>query len=160
MTQGSPLLAAALFLALLATALALGPALAHLFEMPNKMRLAPSLYFEIQQIYSGWAFIAMAVLILQAVGIIATAVFGREDSVILIASLVALAALIGAQAIFWVWTYPVNLATSQWTEMPENLDELRVRWEYSHAAGAVLQLVAMGSLSFAAASVIWRGSSG
>ncbi len=157
MTQGSPWLAAALFVALFATAIALGPALAHLLEMPGKMRLAPELYFETQQLYSGWAWLAV-VLLVQLAGIVATAWLARSDGIVLAASLVALAALIGAQVIFWVWTYPANVATSQWTQMPANIEELRVRWEYSHAAGAVLQLVAMASLSFGAASVIWRGT--
>ncbi len=157
MTQGSPWLAAALFVALFATAIALGPALAHLLEMPGKMRLAPELYFETQQLYSGWAWLAV-VLLVQLAGIVATAWLARSDGIVLAASLVALAALIGAQVVFWVWTYPANVATSQWTQMPANIEELRVRWEYSHAAGAVLQLVAMASLSFGAASVIWRGT--
>lgn len=51
-----------------------------------------------------------------------------------------------------------NAATNQWTAMPDNLSALRAQWEYSHAAGAVLQLIAMASLALAAVSPIWRGS--
>ncbi|HHY50320.1 MAG TPA: DUF1772 domain-containing protein [Alphaproteobacteria bacterium] len=157
MTQGNPLLAAALFVALLATGLALGPALAHLFAMPNKMALGPETYLATQQIYHGWAWLSV-VLLVQLIAILTSAVLGRGDGVILGGTLVALAGLIGAQAVFWIWTYPANVATEQWTRMPENLDALRAQWEYSHAAGAILQLVAMAGLSFAAVSTLWRGT--
>jgi hypothetical protein len=54
MVQPNPWLAAALFAALFSTAIALGPVLAHLFELPNKMRLEADAYFATQHIYSGW----------------------------------------------------------------------------------------------------------
>ena len=43
------------FLAVVLTALALVPAGAHLFEMPNKIGLPRDAYFAVQGIYSGWA---------------------------------------------------------------------------------------------------------
>lgn len=42
------------FVALLSTALALGGALAHLFELPTKMSLPREHYFIVQTIYRGW----------------------------------------------------------------------------------------------------------
>lgn len=159
MTQTSPWLAAALFVALVATAVALGPALAHLFELPNKMRLGADAYFATQQIYAGWSLLAI-VLAVQFVAMIATAILGRSDPPILAATIVAITALIAAQVVFWVWTYPANVATDQWTRMPENLEAARNDWEYSHAAGAAFQLIAMVSLSYAAVSTLWRGSAG
>jgi hypothetical protein len=145
----------ALFLALLSTAISLGPALAHLLELPNKMQLPADLYFATQQLYNGWAWIAV-VLLVQLVSIIAVGVLGRSDPSTLYSSLVALAGLIAAQAVFWIWTYPANVATAQWTKMPENLEALRVQWEYSHAAGAVFQLTAMAALIVAAVAPLWR----
>jgi hypothetical protein len=46
---------AAAFLAIVLTALALVPAGAHLFEVPNKIGLAQEEYFVVQDIYRGWA---------------------------------------------------------------------------------------------------------
>ena len=160
MVQSNPWLAAALFAALFSTALALGPALAHLFELPNKMQLEANAYFAAQRLYRGWALPAIAILIAQVVSMAAAAIIGRSDGVILVGIIVAIIALSASQAIFWVWTYPSNVATDQWTRMPENLETLRRRWEYSHAGGAVFQLIAMASLAVAAVSPIWRGTAG
>jgi len=43
------------FVALVLTALALVPAGAHLFELPNKIGLSQDRYFIVQSIYRGWA---------------------------------------------------------------------------------------------------------
>src|SRR5258707_15170833 len=43
------------FLALVLTALALVPAGAHLFALPNKINLAAEQYFIVQNIYRGWS---------------------------------------------------------------------------------------------------------
>ncbi len=46
-------------------------------------------------------------------------------------------------ALFFVWTYPANQATGNWTSAPENWEQLRTQWEYSHAANAALTFVAL-----------------
>lgn len=51
-----------------------------------------------------------------------------------------------AQAVFWTFTYPANVATRNWTVVPANWQALRVQWEYSHAVGAVLTLAALAAL--------------
>ena len=62
----------------------------------------------------------------------------------------AVICLLSAQAIFWAYTYPTNVATENWTTIPANWDSLRRQWEYSHAAGAGFQIFAMSSLIVAA----------
>jgi hypothetical protein len=42
------------FFAVILTALALVPAGAHFFELPNKIRLSQEQYFTVQGIYRGW----------------------------------------------------------------------------------------------------------
>ena len=64
--------------------------------------------------------------------------------------LTAVGCLVLAQIVFWIYTYPANVATENWTVIPENWEALRGRWEYSHATGALLQLLAMRSLFVAA----------
>jgi hypothetical protein len=58
----------------------------------------------------------------------------------------ALGALAAAQAVFWIWTFPANQATDNWTSQPQDWEFLRRNWEYSHLAGAAFQLLAMTAL--------------
>ena len=46
-----------------------------------------------------------------------------------------------AQAVFWVWTFPANVATENRTFVPANWEALRARLEYSHSAGAGFQVL-------------------
>jgi hypothetical protein len=135
----------ALFFGLMTTALALGPALAHLLEMPNKLALPRNAYFVVQQIYAGWNLLGV-VLFVQLVSIATVIAFAGNDRRLRLCAIVALLCLAGAQALFWVFTYPANAATANWKVQPDNWEALRLQWEYSHAGGAVLQLVAMASL--------------
>jgi hypothetical protein len=111
----------AFFVALLASALVLGPALAHVLELPNKIDLPREEYFIVQKAYRGWNQIAW-VLGVQVI----------------------------AQGLFWTFTYPANVATENWTVVPDNWDGLRRHWEYSHAAGAAVQLLGFCLLASAA----------
>ena len=129
----------AFFVALLVSALVLGPALAHLFELPNKIGLPRDEYFIVQKIYRGWSQLGWLLLI-QIAALAATAYLARAEPRVLALVLLALVAVLAAQAVFWLFTYPANVATVNWTLQPESWDELRRQWEYSHAAGAVLQL--------------------
>ena len=139
----------AFFVALLATALAMGAALAHALELPNKIRLDRDAYFTVQQIYRGWNLLA-GLLLVELVAIVAVIALGWRTRPVRISALVALLCLIGAQALFWSLTFPANTATSNWTVQPDNWQTLRRQWEYSHAAGAAFQVVAMASLSYGA----------
>jgi multisubunit Na+/H+ antiporter MnhB subunit len=139
----------AFFLALLATAIALGGALAHLFELPNKIALPREEYFIVQNIYRGWWQLA-CVLAVELVAIIAVVIVYRRQPRVFWLAATALLCLLGAQAVFWIFTYPANAATDNWTVIPENWEGLRSQWEYSHAAGAGFQLLAMSALTLAA----------
>ena len=58
-------------------------------------------------------------------------------------ALLALLCIVATQVVFWTLTFPANQQTSNWTVLPENWTALRTRWEYSHAASAVLNLIAL-----------------
>lgn len=131
----------AFFVALLASALVLGPALAHLFELPNKIGLPRDEYFVVQKAYRGWSRLGW-LLLAQVAALAAAAHLARIDARTLTLLLLALASVLAAQAVFWLFTYPANVATANWTLQPESWGKLRSQWEYSHAAGAVLQLSA------------------
>ncbi|APF37721.1 DUF1772 domain-containing protein [Chelatococcus daeguensis] len=136
------------FVAMLATALALGPAMAHLLELPNKIGLPAADYFVVQQAYRGWSLLGFLILV-ELLSMAALAVMARREPRVLWPVLVAIASVIGAQAVFWTWTYPANAATRNWTFVPENWEILRRQWEFSHAAGAFLQVLAMAALILA-----------
>lgn len=139
------------FVAIVSTALALGGGLAHLFELPAKMALPGEQYFIVQGLYRGWWQLVYP-LALQLFSLVALVVAYRHEPRVFFACGLSLMSLLAAQVVFWVFTAPANSATSSWTAQPENWETLRRQWEYSHAAGAVLQLLAMASLAVAALS--------
>lgn len=135
----------AFFVALMATALALGGALAHALELLNKIGMSREEYFVAQQLYAGWNRLAF-LLAIQAAGMLALIVMYWREPAVLRPAVVALACLVAAQTVFWIWTFPANVATDQWRMQPENWAQLRAEWEYSHLAGAVFQVGAMAAL--------------
>jgi hypothetical protein len=138
----------AFFAAILATGIALGPALAHLFELPNKIGMTEQNYFTVQQAYRGWDRLAF-VLVAELASMIWLAVLYWHEPGVRWPVLAAIVCLGVAQAVFWAFTFPANVATANWIRIPENWEVLRRNWEYSHAAGAVFQLLALASLTVA-----------
>ena len=133
------------FLSLLFIALALGPAMAHLLELPNKINLSREDYLTVQQIYRGWALLGIIIAgELVSVGTLTIKV--RHQPKAFLFALTSLMCIIGTQIVFWTYTYPANQATKNWTFLPEDWQTLRTSWEYSHAVGAGLGLVAMITL--------------
>lgn len=139
----------AFFITLLSTALALGAALAHVLELPNKMGMPRDQYFVVQTIYAGWNRLAY-LLAIQFVSMIAVIVMSRHEPWVFWPALIAVVCLIAAQVVFWTYTYPANVATNNWTTIPQNWESLRNQWEYSHAVGAAFQVLAMSTLIVAA----------
>ena len=130
------------FFAVILTALALVPAGAHFFELPNKIRLSQEQYFTVQGIYRGWAL--FGIVLLGAIGAnLAHAILSRDEPPAFWFALLASLLMVVSLAIFSVWTYPANQATSNWTVAPANWASLRTQWEYSHAANAVMTFLAL-----------------
>jgi hypothetical protein len=130
------------FLAVVLTALALLPGGAHLMALPAKIGMPEEPYFVVQQIYRGWA-LAGIVIFLAIFANFAAALLARDSPRRLFLS--AAAGLLNAAtlAIFFVWTYPANQATGNWTSVPDDWENLRLQWEYSHAANAVIMFLAL-----------------
>lgn len=64
----------------------------------------------------------------------------------------AFSLIVLTQVIFWSFTFPANKQTANWTTLPPDWEQLRVRWEYSHAASAVLSFLALVALIFSIVS--------
>ena len=133
------------FLSLLFTALALAPSLAHLLELPNKINLPAEDYLTVQQIYRGWALLGIVVFGALLSTLVLT-IMVRKKRKAFILTLIALLCIVGTQIVFWTFTYPANKATDNWTALPATWLELRNQWEYSHATGAGLNLIALTTL--------------
>jgi hypothetical protein len=130
------------FLALVLTALSLVPAGAHFFELPNKMPLDQQQYFTVQHIYNGWALLGI-VLIGALVAQLVLMLLLRRQRLAFWCAVVAFLAMGWTLASFFLWTYPANVATHNWTEVPANWQALRRQWEYTHAMGAIATFVSL-----------------
>jgi hypothetical protein len=137
------------FFAVVLTALALVPGGAHLFEMSGKIALSQEDYFTVQAIYRGWSLFGIVLFAALAANLTAAIMLRHQRGPFRLA--LAAFILIGATlAIFFIWTYPANQATSNWTVVPENWAALRTDWEYAHAVNAVLTFVALCCITRAA----------
>jgi hypothetical protein len=131
--------------ALSLTAITTSAGFAHLFALPNKIGLSRDAYLIAQQIYRGWALLGIAFFAALAVTAWLAVLVRRRAA--FYPTLVAALSLAASLVIFFVFTYPANQQTQNWTWLPEHWEPLRRQWEYSHAAGAVLDFVALISLA-------------
>jgi hypothetical protein len=130
------------FIGVVLTALAFVPGGAHLFELPNKIGLSEQHYFLVQSIYRGWALFGTVIIAAMTVNLLAAARLwhkGRPFWPSLAAGLILAATLL----VFFEWTYPANQATNNWTVLTEDWETLRIQWELSHAASAILTFIAL-----------------
>ncbi len=137
------------FISLLLTAINTSAALAHLFELPNKMALNSQDYLTVQQIYRGWSllgFVVFGALLFNLV----LAILLRGHRLAFPLALTGFLGVAAANAIFWIFTFPVNRQTNNWTILPDTWVQLRRQWEYSHAAGAAFSFLALSALILAA----------
>jgi hypothetical protein len=134
------------FLALTLTALALVPSGAHLFALPNKIDLVAEQYFIVQNIYRGWSLFGVA-LIGALIANLALALLLRGRGAPFVLALFAFLCIALTLVVFFIWTYAANQATNNWMMIPDNWEQLRRDWEYSHAANAVVTFAALYSVT-------------
>ena len=147
------------FLALTLTALALVPSGAHLFALPHKINLVAEQYFIVQNIYRGWSLFGI-VLIGALIANLALAVMLRGRGAPFILALFAFLCIALTLVVFFIWTYPANQATNNWTMIPDDWEQLREEWEYSHAANAVVTFAAFCAVALSVLTTRERTPSG
>jgi hypothetical protein len=132
-------------LALVLSALALVPAGAHLFALPNKIGLAQTDYFIVQNIYRGWALFGIVLFGALAATLVLAVLVRRQRAPFLltIASFVCQAVTL---ALFFAFVYPANVATNNWTVIPDNWEALRWQWEAGHAVNAGITFIGFCAL--------------
>jgi hypothetical protein len=141
------------FLAIVLVALTLVPLGAHLASLPNKIDMTAEQYFVVQSSYNGWFLFGIA-QIPSVIVAFALAFLLRAEALPLRLALIGGLSMAATLVIYFIWVHPANLATSQWTSIPDDWQVLRRQWEYGHAASAVFNLMALGAI--AAAVVISR----
>ena len=95
----------------------------------------------LQNIYRGWALFG-AVLLGSLIANLLLAVMLRGRAAPFVFAVVAFLCMAATLAVFFIWIYPANQATDNWTTIPENWAQLRLQWEYSHAGNALVTFVA------------------
>jgi hypothetical protein len=125
------------FLAVILTAIALIPGGAHFFELPNKIGLSQEQYFTVQVIYRGWALFGI-VLFATLAADLALVILLRRQPLPFWLTVYAFAAMVVSLVVFFIFTYPTNVATHNWTMIVDDWQVLRTHWEYSHAVNATI----------------------
>lgn len=135
---------------ILLVALSMGTALAHLLEMPAKLRVDGAFWLRLlQTVYPpGFGTAGAAFEVGAVIGTLALAVLVRRRGAAFGWSLAGAAGVLAAHLVFWIWVAPVNatLVPLSADALPADWPGLRAQWEYGHAARAVLQLLALAAL--------------
>jgi hypothetical protein len=137
------------FSSVLCTSLALVPAMAHLLELPNKIRLPRDAYLTVQRIYRGWQLVGIVVVAALASTLL---LLLHADGADFVPASIGFFCVLATQVVFWLITFPVNRRTRNWTAVADDWIRLRNRWEYSHAASAMLNLAAVVNVIIAVLS--------
>ena len=127
------------FLALVLTALALVPAGAHLFTLLNKMDLA--------QEHLSWLGAVRHRLDRRLAGEFRSGGDVARPRPPVHPGADRRSLRRGDVRIFFIWTYPANQATDNWTTIPADWEQLRRQWEYSHAVNALVTFAAFCSVA-------------
>jgi hypothetical protein len=96
-------------LSIMLVAVALAPALAHALEFPGKSRLSKEAYMMVQPIYYPGFTVAGGVgEVGGLVSVIILLLLTPRETLAFWLTLVAVLGLLGMQAVFWLFTQPVN----------------------------------------------------
>lgn len=126
--------------ALFFSMITLSALIAHLLALPGKIHLPAQDYLTVQSIYRGWAWLGvfeLGAIVLMVVWTIQEYHHTKEFAFLFAAA----SCLVVSTAVFFLFTFPANKATFNWTRLPLHWQELRRQWEYSHAVRAMLNLV-------------------
>jgi hypothetical protein len=158
-TEATMLIRTWRFVTLLFTALTLSMSFCHLLEMPVKMSFGWEEYAVVQRIYQNFggagAFLETGSILLAAT--LCFLVLGRRPAFPW--TLAGAPCLTIGLVIWFTLVAPVNVAwaASSVANPPADWTSLRSQWEYTHAARAVLHLIALAALQL---SVILETSIG
>jgi hypothetical protein len=134
---------------LVIAAIATTAPIAHVLELPNKLKLDGPLWLAVQQqIYRGWGAVFGPVEILALLTTFALVFLRKGNRPAQRATVVAVSAYAAMLAVFFIFNAPVNAAFNSWTAatMPADWPDYRWRWELGHAWAAALSVLALLAL--------------
>ncbi len=138
------------FVAIMSTAVAMTACVAHLMELPAKMRYEPPLYVRLHRtLYPNFGRTAGPAEGLAVAASTALAWWSRTHRPRAFQLTAAAAGcLAAAHGIFWSVVNPVNIEMVKWPldAIPDDWSTARDRWEYGHAVRAGLVTFALASL--------------
>ncbi|WP_019142751.1 hypothetical protein [Noviherbaspirillum massiliense] len=132
-------------IALTLTALGLAPGAAHLMEMPVKLAYPPAMYASVTStLYAWFGLVGGPVQVAAALSVAVLALQARRLSASRLATASA-AALLASLLLWGLIVAPVNAAWanaagSDPAEFAAAYEQLRLRWEYGHAAAFIAWL--------------------
>src|SRR5262245_58396034 len=139
------------FSSIMSTALTMTAAVAHLMELPAKMRYEPALYVRLHRtLYPNFGRTAGPA---EALAVISTNLLAwwtrRHRPEAFRRTAVAAACLTAAHGIFWSVVQPVNTEMMRWPldAIRQDWTNRRDRWEYGHAVRAGLVTAALAALT-------------
>jgi len=131
-------------------ALSMGLALCHLLEMPAKLNYGGSRWLTVSRtLYGPFGTYGAAFEVGAVLASLGLVFLVRKRGPAFRWTLIGAALMALTQVVFWVQVAPVNAETVRMTAdaLPANWQELRAQWEYGHAIRAVLQFLALASVS-------------
>jgi hypothetical protein len=146
------------FATIMLMAVAVAAAVAHLMELPPKMKFEASLYVMLHRtLYPNFGRFAGIAEFLAVVAVAALAWRVRDERALFAPTLISALLMAVAHAVFWILVQPANTTMAAWPldAIPAHWKQWRNRWEYSHAARAVLTFAALAAL---VVSVVGDGS--
>lgn len=138
-------------LTIMLVALSLGPALGHLLELPAKMLYDGPLWLKISQtLYSTFGTVGAVFEVSAVVAAAFLAFLVRHRRPAFGWTMLGAFSVVASHTAFWIWLAPVNaiIAVATTETLPADWVGLRYQWECTHAARAILQLIALASLAF------------
>jgi hypothetical protein len=134
--------------------------MAHVMELPNKLRLEGPLWLAVQQhLYNGWGPLIGAPTEIGGLVISAALVaIHRKSRPAMLLYGLATIAYCGMLLSFFLLNKPVNEALNGWTAqtLPVDWDRYRLQWEIGHAVAALLAIAAF--LATAAAALAQKAA--
>ena len=137
------------FLGIILTAVAMSGAFAHLLSMTSKLAMPETAYLAAQQAYQRWDMLAIPTACALVLTLVQAQLLRMRGKAILLTGVAAVCMMLSL-VVFFLFTFPANQATDNWTVLPQGWETLRKQWEYSHAAGAILWFTALCSLVLSA----------
>lgn len=139
-------------LTVMLTALSLGAAIGHLLELPAKMSYDGPMWLKVQQTLYGPGFGTFGAGF-EVGAVVSTAVLAvlmRNEPPAFGWVVLAALCMVATHAAFWILLAPANatIAALKPEAPPSGWMSLRNLWEYTHAARAALQIIALGALVY------------